>query len=709
MNIKEEVKTIVKKLLNCNKRKVISLDEENLVLDVLPKEEEKEFRYKEIQSIKISKEEWYNNKKSIIIDEKELILTSIEKTVYISYCEKNGNFNIPPEYVWFTPTIDLNYIFSFKVMGEKVENISLYVIGYNENSKLCMNTIKANEEKIIEFSSEVKSIRLVLKLQGECKIDLINTFIKISSKKKLGEMSFNQYRQLGYDKPREIKDLKIACIFDEFTMQCFEPEVNLITFTPEDWRAVFEFNRPHILMVESAWKGNNGEWKGKITNNIEELLQIIKWCKINTIPTIFWNKEDPVHYNFFINTAKYFDYTFTTSLECVDKYKKDLNSEKVYILPFAAQPKIHNPTELLMGRENKICFAGSYYRNKYQERAKDTKTLIEASLPYGVDIYDRNYDLEIKSYKFPKEYREFIQGSLKGEEIVKANKGYKVVINLNTVKYSATMFARRVFELLASNTPVISNYSLGINKIFNEIVVADDNKGVIEEEIEKLMTDKDYYEEKRIKGLREVLLYHTYENRMAYICYVLGIKIKRKNIKILVISINENEKGRDIIKNAFSKQYFNEGELIFIEENNCYDYSYNLLGNLDEFKFQEYHYITYMSSKDYYGENYLLDLFIATKYSNADIIGKSSIYVEKNGQLMLYNEDNEYIPCHSININTMLIKMESVLELKNNEIVDIFNENLMISKRIVSRLNKYSIDKFSYIKNFTGKYDIKNF
>ncbi len=38
------------------------------------------------------------------------------------------------------------------------------------------------------------------------------------------------------------------------------------------------------------------------------------------------------------------------------------------------------------------------------------------------------------------------------------------------------MFARRVFELMASNTLVVSNYSKGVRLLFGELVIASDAK-----------------------------------------------------------------------------------------------------------------------------------------------------------------------------------------------------------------------------------------
>ncbi|NGY93842.1 hypothetical protein F3K44_31175 [Bacillus megaterium] len=41
-------------------------------------------------------------------------------------------------------------------------------------------------------------------------------------------------------------------------------EVNLLTFTTENWKEILIENTPDLLFVESAWRGNFGAWEYKI-------------------------------------------------------------------------------------------------------------------------------------------------------------------------------------------------------------------------------------------------------------------------------------------------------------------------------------------------------------------------------------------------------------------------------------------------------------
>ncbi len=156
------------------------------------------------------------------------------------------------------------------------------------------------------------------------------------------------------DKPRRAKDLKVALIADEFTYNCFKFEFTPIIFDPQNWRERFEADRPDLFLCESAWSGVDSvtrPWKGRIyassnfaRENRTELLEILAWCNRENIPTVFWNKEDPTHFDDkihnFIDTAVQFDHIFTTDVTCVPRYEEEYNHPSVHCLPFAAQPKL---------------------------------------------------------------------------------------------------------------------------------------------------------------------------------------------------------------------------------------------------------------------------------------------------------------------------------------------------------------------------------
>ncbi|MFV0482055.1 MAG: FkbM family methyltransferase, partial [Campylobacteraceae bacterium] len=199
---------------------------------------------------------------------------------------------------------------------------------------------------------------------------------------------------------QKLKKLKVAAIMDEFTYNSFKYECDLFQITPENWQNELSVFKPELVFIESAWKGKNDLWVTKISNCTTELVELVQWCHDNNINTIFWNKEDPVHFDTFTPVAKIVDCIFTTDIDCIPRYKDKIGHNNVYFLPFAAQPAIHNPIELFE-RKDAFNFAGSYYLG-YPERQRDFASLTDAIKKFKpIEIYDRNFDNPHPHYTFP--------------------------------------------------------------------------------------------------------------------------------------------------------------------------------------------------------------------------------------------------------------------------------------------------------------------
>ena len=133
-----------------------------------------------------------------------------------------------------------------------------------------------------------------------------------------------------------------------------------------------------------------------------------------------------------------------------------------------AQPALHYPAGLA-DRTSKACFAGTWYGDRHQARGNDMQWLLKAALPLGVDIFDRNFNTD--NFNFPEEYHPYIKGGLPYEALCNEYRRYRLFLNVNSVTDSPTMFSRRVFELLACGTPIVSAYAQGIEDLFGGDVV----------------------------------------------------------------------------------------------------------------------------------------------------------------------------------------------------------------------------------------------
>ena len=380
---------------------------------------------------------------------------------------------------------------------------------------------------------------------------------------------------------RYTTDLTVACVLDEFTAECVSHEVNLIKVTQENWQSQLEANIPDFLLVESCWRGNDGNW-GALTRGSggnKKLTPLLQYCKNQGIPTVFWNKEDPPHYEKFGAIAKLFDLAITTDVNMVSRYKEDFGID-VYPLSFGAQPKIHNPS-FIIPRLDKAVFAGSYYGDK-PKRCLDFESVITAVEDAGVsyDIFDRNYYRGIDKFAFPERYHANIVGNLPPDEVWRAHKGYKYQINMNSVQDSSTMFARRVYESLASGTPVISNDSIGVRELFGDLVIMDKDDISISERLQELASSPVLYNELARQGVRRVMREHTYGHRIQQICQLLGINVEVALPKATLAVTASSKSDIKKAKSLFRKQTAPYKHL-FIELNN-FDSAYSFLNESDE-------------------------------------------------------------------------------------------------------------------------------
>lgn len=502
------------------------------------------------------------------------------------------------------------------------------------------------------------------------------------------------YLASGQDK------VKIATIMDEFTSLCFAPEADTLQITPENYLQELNEFQPDFVFIESAWQGKDGLWKLKISQQADELLGLINYCRANKIKTLFWNKEDPVHFGTFIEVAKLVDVVFTTDIDCIQKYKKIVQHDAVYLMPFAAQPKVHNPIEFYE-RIDKFNFAGSYYL-KYPVRQRDFAVLSDVAInSKGLDIYDRNFNNDHPHYQFPERYQSLILGSLAPEEIDKAYKGYEFGINMNTIKQSQTMFARRVFEMLASNTIVLSNYSRGVRLLFGDLVICSDNANELQRQIDNVLEDTITSKKFKLQGLRSVLSQHTYEHRLKYILQKLKINHSTNQAEshVVVLAKCETQAHIDRVIAQFNRQAVSDKSL-FIEtslsteifDNVSYFKNIEALNDaLSDFQFSH---ITLFDPNDYYGREYLTDMLHSYSYLKHynDIPVTKGHYYSYQGELLEQNgEEYKFVTSYD-STKTMYTQARFSQLLGKYQLGQLLDG-------ITVKDDAFSIDCFNYIQN----------
>lgn len=447
--------------------------------------------------------------------------------------------------------------------------------------------------------------------------------------KKENPSAASQERCYHYSKA-SLKELKVAAIMDRFTLDCFRPECQLAELTPDNWKEEVDAFLPELLFIESAWEGKDSLWRGKVNHCSAELRSLTEYCHSKNIPVVFWNKEDPVYTDTFLAAAKCADFVFTTDIECIERYKTELGHNRVYHLHFAAQPIIHNPIEKYE-RKDRFCFAGAYY-HRYQDRCR----VFDAFSDYfinsrGFDIYDRNYQHAKPEHKFPEQYDPYILGNLDPSEIDIAYKGYVYGINMNSVTQSQTMFARRVFELIASNTLVVGNYSRGVKNYFGDLTFCTDDEKTLRRAMENYCHSKNEVDKLRLLALRKVLSEHLMEDRLDFIVQKVFLCSKKAPLPaVLVYSPVATQAEADSVLAMYQNQSYSNTRLYLISDaqlsvpdNVCVMDAATFLSS----RFTDSNcYLAMFCADDWYGKNYLLDMALTTRYGKFDVIGKADYF-----------------------------------------------------------------------------------
>lgn len=546
-----------------------------------------------------------------------------------------------------------------------------------------INEIDAQIEKIQQNSQTIKEF-----ICSQGKGELLDTLLPRSA----GKSPFVL-------RAKSLKELRVAAIMDQFTLESYRPECHLLELTPANWmNEIQEFN-PELLFIESAWKGKDDLWYRKIDRSSKEIYELTHYCHEQNIPVIFWNKEDPVYTAQFMTTASMADVVFTTDIDCVQRYKTELEHDRVYHLHFAAQPLLHNPVEKY-DRKDKFCFAGAYY-HKYKHRAEIFDKFAQVFLKTkGIDIYDRNYQNARPEHAFPEHYDSYILGSLPSSQIDIAYKGYMYGINMNSVQQSQTMFARRVFEMMASNTITVGNYSRGLKNYFGDLTICTDDDRTLENCLQEYSSDSCTARKYRLAGLRAVLSGHLYEDRLDYIVQkVFGISLKTALPMVAMVACCQNEHQANHAIKVFRRQKYPNKRLYILGQQTAetaediksftQEDAHNMSASLEGVD-----YYACVCSEDYYGPNYLSDLALTCRYGVYSGIGKAMYYSYEQEQFVLSSSQKIYSVVPVLQSQRSIIGKELVSEFSLWQIGE--------RDRCWEHENLFCADEFNYCAGYLG-------
>lgn len=461
-------------------------------------------------------------------------------------------------------------------------------------------------------------------------------------------------------------DLHVGIIADEFLYNSFKDVANIDYISRHDR---FDYKDYDFVIFATTWRGIDQSWVGSSSANgpiRRQMIDLAKEYNSRGIPTVFYSKEDPVNYNLFKSLAKHCQYIFTSAEEMVRLYKKYTDNENVGVLQFGVNPLIHNPvgtrTEISDEYRDEVLFAGSWL-TKYPVRMTETSRLFKSIIKENVPltIIDRNLELQDPRYQFPEEFIPHLTPPVNHEFLMKLHKIFRWSINMNSVKYSDTMFANRVYELQAFGNILLSNYNTGINNQFPNVrmINAPDDFKVIHH------TNEADLKELQAKSIRTVMKEHTTFHRLMQIANTIGISLNSIKSNVLVVLEDESLEG------DFNRQLFNNKKSI-------------LLDDLNMEVVKQYDFITFFG-KDYsYEEYYLDELYSAFKYTDVNFVSKLNDRQPHN--YVQYSKEK----FKTMYDTTVIDSLEDIENIENGYNLD--------DQEIILREVNNSIDEFSETK-----------
>ena len=381
----------------------------------------------------------------------------------------------------------INFYFELFYIFNSMKKIDIFIehVLYNELELIIQ---KCSKEKLAinDFLEFLKYSKPLFDLCIQHNYN--NKLFEFISQQKYEEVLWSIY---GKQTPKQ-NEIKIAALCDSKTFDSFKFECNLINLDHENWQKELKKFKPHLFLVSSK----------HLKNSNEPLLNLIlNYCHENNITTIFLENED---LEFNILSLK-FDYIFTNFNKNVPDYQKK-GHENAYYLMFAVQPRLFNPINSTPRLKNSIMYYGSWN----SENQKCCRLMSETfdkmiSSNYNLKIYDEDSITNLKNSNFPRTYKYYLDTLEDKSQIAELFKEFERGLLINEKDYLTNS---KIFELMASNTLVFSNFSKEIFNLFkDDVYYIDTDNNFDNENSEKIKN----------RNIHNILENHTFTNRLKQI------------------------------------------------------------------------------------------------------------------------------------------------------------------------------------------------
>jgi hypothetical protein len=300
-----------------------------------------------------------------------------------------------------------------------------------------------------------------------------------------------------------------------------------------------------------------------------------------------------------------------------------------------------------------------------------------------------------------------------------AYKVYKIFLNVNSVTKSPTMCARRVFELSACGTPVVSGHSRALEEVFGDLVRLSTSPEQTTEALVELMKDAGLRDRLGHLAMREVYAKHLYGHRVETVLAAAGVPWTRRERSISVILPTNRPEQVDHAIAQVARQLHRPLQLVLVTHGFTAEHAEAKAraAGLDDvvvltadagltlgavlnlgIDAADGAYLAKMDDDNVYGPHYLSDLAYAFDYTTAGLVGKGAHYCEMrtHGITLLRFPHLEHAEAELVQGGTILADGDLLRTLRFADLPRAVDSDLL--RRVKAEgAGIYSADRFNFI------------
>ena len=477
------------------------------------------------------------------------------------------------------------------------------------------------------------------------------------------------------------RDLLVATILDAHSAKALQYEWRSVELTPHNWRGLLAEHKFDLLFVGPG---------GPLDLSSPQLRELVTGLRGRGIPSAFWNTQDPLGYDLHLATAKLFDVVFTVAEECVPRYQEDLGHDRVHLVPFGVQPRVYNPVSI-GPRDRPLALLGSYSNG--DQVGGDL--LVQPALEVGLEILDEP-GTDDGDRTWPDQFLAHYLGRLDHDQVPNAYKTYRGFLHLDDGSQSPSVCPRRVLELAASNTPIISTDVAAIERFLAQGFVRVTSPEEARASLRFFLQSEEYRARIAHLALRAVMRRHTTSHRVDAILEQVGLEVPGRGDGLPLVTAvapsNRPELVERTIATAASQSYPRIEFLLVAhgyepDESRLRDHAESLgltdisfltvdaqipLGELLNrgFSLAMGDYVWKMDDDDFYAPEFLHDLIDTVSYTEAQIVGKAAhfAYLESQDMTIYRGASLEHRYVEQVHGATMVVSRSLADEVRFPEI-----------------------------------------